>query len=141
MLDETTEYRYDGKVFESREAMQAYLSERLGPSSGLVAKAQRRERLIRYAFFCVAGLLAVSCISNLTSTKAPETTAPTTPPGVSDQSKLTLATMINLHGELCATVTTVSHIRGDLYQVDCTRYRDGTGTASFEVNAATGAVK
>jgi hypothetical protein len=53
----------------------------------------------------------------------------------------TLATMINLHGELCASVTSVTALGNNIYKVNCTRYRDGTGSASYDVNSVTGAVK
>ena len=52
-----------------------------------------------------------------------------------------MALVINLSGQLCATVTDITRISGDLYRTNCTRYRDGTGTATYEVNAATGVVK
>ncbi len=51
------------------------------------------------------------------------------------------ATIIILKGELCAKVTNVESLQKDTYQVECSRYRDGSGTASYEVNARTGAVK
>lgn len=61
---------------------------------------------------------------------------------VSESTKTTLAAMINLSGQLCAKVTSVTTTnQADVYNVQCIRYRDGTGTATYEVNARTGAVK
>lgn len=60
---------------------------------------------------------------------------------LSQDSKQKLAAMINLSGQLCAQVNTVASSRPDVYMVSCTRYRDGTGVATYEVNLKTGAVK
>ncbi|NDP40490.1 MAG: hypothetical protein GZ093_17405 [Rhodoferax sp.] len=73
-------------------------------------------------------------------------TTPTAPveerySGISEDSKSKAALLINLNGQLCAKVTDISRISGDLYRVTCTRYRDGTGSATYEMNAAAGTVK
>ncbi|NDP40803.1 MAG: hypothetical protein GZ093_19080 [Rhodoferax sp.] len=73
-------------------------------------------------------------------------TTPTAPvearySGLSEDSKSKAALLINLRGQLCAKVTDTSRISGDLYSVTCARYRDGTGSATYEMNAATGTVK
>lgn len=60
---------------------------------------------------------------------------------LSEGSKAMLAAMINVSGQLCARVTAVEQVRRDVYAVSCVRYRDGTGRATYEVNALTGAVK
>lgn len=60
---------------------------------------------------------------------------------LSDDSKRKLAAMINLSGQLCAKVNTVTTVAADIYTVHCTRYRDGTGSATYEVNLRTGVVK
>lgn len=70
--------------------------------------------------------------------QTPSHTAPNT---LSSDTKEKMAMLINISGQLCATVTDITRISGDLYRATCTRYRDGTGTASYEVDAATGAVK
>ncbi len=69
--------------------------------------------------------------------------APTPAPrAVSEDAKHTAALLINLHGELCAKVTSITRTAtANVYRVECVRYRDGTGSAVFEMNAATGAVK
>lgn len=51
------------------------------------------------------------------------------------------ALTINLHGELCATVTDMQWMRGSLYRISCSRYRDGTGSASYILDVETGRVK
>ena len=73
-------------------------------------------------------------------------TTPTAPveerySGISEDSKSKAALLINFNGQLCAKVTDISRISGDLYRVTCTRYRDGTGSATYEMNAAAGTVK
>lgn len=60
---------------------------------------------------------------------------------ISTDSKDTMALLINVSGQLCAAVIDITRISGDLYRATCTKYRDGTGTATYEVNAATGTVK
>ena len=60
---------------------------------------------------------------------------------LSQDSRQKLAAMINLSGQLCAQVNTVTPSRPDVYIVSCTRYRDGTGMATYEVNLKTGAIK
>lgn len=59
----------------------------------------------------------------------------------SSDSKDKMALLINVNGKLCAAVIDITRISGDLYRATCTKYRDGTGTATYEVDAATGTVK
>ena len=91
-------------------------------------------------------LLWVTGITLSLSFLGGDKTTPTAPAeerysGLSEDSKSKAALLINLHGQLCAKVTDISRISGDLYRVTCTRYRDGTGSATYEMNAATGTVK
>jgi hypothetical protein len=82
-------------------------------------------------------LLLANCIG-----KPQERREPVQPRGgLSTESKTTLAAMINIQGQLCADVTGVVALGGDRYTVACTRYRDGTGTATYEVDLRTGNVK
>lgn len=60
---------------------------------------------------------------------------------IPNDTKEKMALLINVSGQLCATVLDITRISGDLYRATCTKYRDGTGAATYEVNAATGAVK
>jgi hypothetical protein len=61
--------------------------------------------------------------------------------GVSEDMRTKMALVVNLSGQLCATVTSIERIYGDLYRVQCVRYRDGSGIATYEVDARAGAVK
>lgn len=71
----------------------------------------------------------------------PDVQVDPTPTGLSQDSRETLALMVNLSGQLCAKVTAVSPLGGDVYNVSCVRYRDGTGSAVYEVNAKSGLVR
>lgn len=75
----------------------------------------------------------------------PAYTAPTpsytVPAELSSDIKNKMALVINMSGQLCATVTDITRISGDLYRTTCIRYRDGTGTTTYQVDAATGAIK
>ena len=53
-----------------------------------------------------------------------------------------MATVINLNGQLCARVESIRPAgEKDMYNVECIRYRDGTGKATYLVNARTGQAK
>lgn len=84
--------------------------------------------------------LVIVALNMQTTPKAsqPYQAAPGT---ITSDLKAQMALVINLSGQLCANVTEISRISGDLYRATCTRYRDGTGTATYEVDAATGKVK
>ena len=71
----------------------------------------------------------------------PQTEPSAVTTGLSFDSKNKLATMINLSGQLCASVDRVSALGRDRYTVACTKYRDGTGTATYEIDLQTGTVK
>lgn len=91
----------------------------------------------------VAAAIAVALIGNACSSKsnAPPTAVNSSSNGLSNDSKTKLAAMINLSGQLCATVTDAFVLGNDVYNITCQRYRDGTGTATYQVDLKTGAVK
>jgi hypothetical protein len=93
-------------------------------------------------FWILVALFAFAALANCvgkTGESRPST--PTTGTGLSAESKQALAAMINVSGQLCANVNGVSALGNDRYTVACTRYKDGTGTASYEVDLQTGTVK
>lgn len=50
-----------------------------------------------------------------------------------------IATVLNLNGHLCATVTDVRPLRqADTYEVTCIEYRGGTGKVRYILQARTG---
>ena len=145
MDEEKAQYSYQGQTFTSKEAMDLYRESR-----GATAKnyadfgTPAKKRIVwQYVAFGFIALVATSCIFQSKSPIGVPSTSVTrpAPPGLSEDSKTIFATLINLHGELCAQVIDVNRIAGDFYRVSCTRYRDGTGSATYEVNAATGVVK
>jgi hypothetical protein len=89
----------------------------------------------------LAGVLLLGALGRACDNAAPPTASGQTPTGLSHDSKTTLATIINMNGELCAHVQSAEPMGADRYRVTCTRYRDGTGTATYELNAKTGTVK
>lgn len=60
---------------------------------------------------------------------------------LTEDQKSKLATLINLNGDLCARVTGVRSRGNSTFDVDCIRYRDGTGAATYLVDLKTGRVK
>ena len=93
---------------------------------------------LRFIFWAFIGM---ACLGFLASfTKNPQTPAPKQS-GASQASLDTMALIINISGNLCAEITKLKLSAGDTYHVTCIRYRDDTGIATYEVNAATGEVK
>lgn len=52
-----------------------------------------------------------------------------------------VALLLNMNGQLCARVTQIDYLHGKRYNVTCIRYRDGTGSATYELNLETGQAK
>ena len=93
-------------------------------------------------FWILVSLFALAVLANCVGkTEKPQLSTSTTGTGLSAESKQTFAAMINLNGQLCAKVDSVSALGSDRYTVLCTRYRDGTGIATYEVDLRTGTVK
>jgi hypothetical protein len=146
MLDEQPKYNYKGQTFASEEAMNLFIAsrnERSKDHTDFGTPAKKKRIPWQYVLFGLIVLLAVSKIfeSKSQANSAKIRTSQPSGSGVSEDSKSTLAALINLNGELCARVTEVSLISSDVYRVACIRYRDGTGSATYEVNLSTGAVK
>lgn len=136
MQDDLSERSYRGQVFASKEARALYLASR-----GMEAKPFGTKRayspLVIFAGIAAAVFVA-GAISNLANPKP----APVLKPGKpSEETLAQMATLINLKGRLCARVTAVQPIVKDEYLVSCIQNRDGTGIATYELNAATGKVK
>lgn len=109
-----------------------------------------KEKKISYAFWAAAAFALIAFISNSGTTTPPQPpSAPKAAPngertvlaGPHEDTLQKMALLINTRGELCARVETIKRIQGDVYAVQCVRFRDGTAMAVYEVNAATGAVK
>lgn len=108
-----------------------------------------KEQKIGYTFWAVAAFVLIAFLANGTGTAPALPAAPNVAPngertvlaGPHEDTRQKMALLINAHGELCARVESIRRVNGDVYAVQCTRYRDGTGMAVYEVNAATGAVK
>jgi len=60
---------------------------------------------------------------------------------VDPESNQAMAALINMNGCLCAKVTSVRHVSGDTYFVDCVEMRDGSGTTHYSVDLGTGKIK
>lgn len=145
MLDEESQYSYKGQTFESKEAMELYIASRGSTTKNYADFGTTRKKHFPWQYVAL-GFIALAITSCIFDSKSPADVPNTAvarqaAAGVSEDSKTTLAALVNLNGELCAKVTDVSRISGDVYRVTCVRYRDGTGSATYEVNAATGAVK
>ena len=99
----------------------------------------------RRGLFWLAGLLGLVALGAVFSPRPP-------PPAASPSFQATrtdlplalkdsLALLINQHGELCAEVERVTLRGHNLYDVSCTRYRDGSGSATYAVDLSSGSVK
>jgi hypothetical protein len=102
------------------------------------ATPKKKGTTLHFVFWMFVGIACLGLLANLsksTQTQAPKTSK------VSQPTLDAMALVINTSGNLCAEITNLKRIEGDTYQVTCTRYRDGTGSAAYEVNAKTGEVK
>ena len=102
--------------------------------------SQRRRVFWGAAGFFVV-ILLMSVFGNKTPPPAPTPNNSATRANLPDELKNSLALLINTQGELCAQVLQVTLRGHNLYDVSCTRYRDGTGSATYLVDLNTGAVK
>ena len=146
MRDESEPFSYQGRVFESREAMELFIASRAPIRlAGQPARHGGGFSVGKLVLLVVGALVGLNLLSALFFRPAavPEAApAPISAPvDVGDDLKEKAALVINLNGQLCARVTTITRLGGDVYSVSCVRYRDGTGFATYEMNAATGKVK
>lgn len=136
--------------FNPKDAMKTHASAQA--ASTAKAKGEwTKDQKIGLAIWAAIALILLSAVFNSGSntptpihspTATSDTNGPrTVPSGPHEDTRKTLALLINMRGELCARVDSVRRIEGDTYAVSCTRYRDGSGSATYEVNAATGNVK
>lgn len=127
--------------FESQQAAELYLESRQKPSG---AGAWATFRVFPWYVKAVAIFMALAAIGTattlLTPRPAPASAQPSPAQALMYQAER-VATLINLNGQLCAKVTRIEHVYLDKFNVTCTRYRDGTGSATYEVDLKTGLVR
>lgn len=150
---QTSEYTYGSHTFTRQEAADLFAKSRVAKQPAnipLSQPARKASDRVRWFTGIVVFFILVIAVSLLTrqpekqgthQTIETHSTQGVTRTNLPDNITNALATLINLHGELCATVISVTALGNNIYQVNCIRYRDGTGSASYEVNATTGAVK
>ncbi len=143
MDDGNKDFWYRGKRFTSQESMDLYAASRSTKPTG-ASMAPWKQALIA----CLVVVFGFVILAKITNENHDPNLVPgisgsteNTNPNVSFDTKEILALMINVRGELCAHVNKVERVDVDEYSVTCTRYRDGTGLASYVVNARTGVVK
>lgn len=132
-------YTYQGRTFASKEAMELFIASRSPvqlPGAG--ARPGRRGG--------VGTVLAIGVVVLVTMCAFGGGRTGVAPPeperfGASQESKDKLAMLVNVSGQLCARVTEVSRIEGDVYQITCVRSRDGDDLTAYQINAATGVLK
>ena len=107
----------------------------------LLEQEQRRQaRKIRFFKWAVAFFVTIVLINTFTNKKPSEDS--TVPYKVtSEDTNEKVAVLINLHGELCAKITSIKNIRDGVREVSCIRYRDGTGNVTYEVDLKSNSVK
>lgn len=140
--------------FNAKDAMKMHASAQAATAGGWT-----KEQKIGYAIWGIIAFVVLTAVfgggGNTPQTPnapaaipaQPATATPdtsgfrTVPATLHEDTRKKMALVINLGGELCARVDSIRRIEGDRYAVSCTRFRDGTGSAVYEVNAATGQVK
>jgi hypothetical protein len=145
MLEESDGYSYQGQVFASREAMELFIASRAPVDVRKVRVPPTKDAAFGWIAAGCAMLVLGMCSAMFHADKpsAPGGYAAPAPGSVAldDEIKQKAALVINLSGQLCANVTAMTHLQGDVYSVACMRYRDGTGAATYEMNVVTGAVR
>ncbi len=129
--------------FDSYEAAELYLksrAKRLNPGPWVLFSGLSMPSKIIVVLMV---LVAWSVVASFFSSKVSE---PQPIPTISKSQRLMakaeeVATLINMNGQLCGRVTAIEYVYGEKYSVTCTRFRDGTGSATYEVNLDTGLVK
>lgn len=105
---------------------------------GAYRKRSNNGKLRQGLFWAAAAIVAVAFMQSAKSRREVVVAPPAAP--IAHTGKA-LALLVNLNGELCANVTGVEPLGGARYRVTCSRYRDGSGMATYEVNTETLAVK
>ena len=146
MRDESETYSYQGRVFSSRADMESFIADRAPVDVAAVPVARASGGGWGLALAVVAALFLTMCGFMVQSQKPdaqPVGSAGQAPGAVLLDDEITqkAALLINANAELCARVTAITKLQGDVYSVSCVRYRDGTGFATYEMNAATGSVR
>lgn len=133
---------FQGREFDSEAAWKLYRDSRCPAPAPSAGKGASLGAVMWVAVALAGGMwvLLSAGPSKPRAASGPVLQAPA-PAGLSDASKGTLATIINLNGELCGAVVAVRPLGADRYSVDCTRYRSGEGSAQYTVDLATGSVR
>lgn len=96
----------------------------------------------RKSWFVILGVVAVlvTCCATVASLVPGSPSAGVG--GYSNEAMRKMATLINLNGELCGEVLSVRQRSGtSIYMVECTRYRNGDGRVTYEVDLGSGQVR
>jgi hypothetical protein len=122
--------------FDSRQAAELYLQSRHAAPS---ITAWGAVKLLPWYVKALGILLVASAIATLTRPNPAQINRieqARTDAAMARAEKIAL--LINMNGQLCARVTDAQYLHGNTYAITCTRYRDGTGSATYEVNLDTG---
>lgn len=106
--------------------------------------AAKRKRVFFWSIGIVVALMVLSANSPNKSPSSSSTAAAggqISSNALSGDLKHFLALMIIGTGQLCASVDDVRPLGNQIYRVTCTRWRDGSGIATYEIDMMTGAVK
>ena len=127
------------QTFDSVQAAELYLQSRQAQPTVTVWGAIG---LMPWYVKAIAAVLVLIAISSLSPSKRAE-------PNPIEQSRVdramakaeSIALLLNMNGQLCARVTGVEYLHHNTYNITCTRYRDGTGSATYELDLDTGQAK
>lgn len=122
--------------FDSRQAAELYAQSRV-PAPTITAWGA--VKLLPWYVKALGALIVLGATASLTNTQRgqPNPVAQArTDFAMARAEKIAL--VINMNGQLCARVTGAEYLHGNTYAITCTRYRDGSGSATYEVNLDTG---
>jgi len=124
--------------FESLQAAELFLGSRTAASAGSAWATLGALPWYAKAALALVVLAIIGTAANIMApSPAPDSTRPSRAQALMAKSD-SVAALINLNGQLCARVIEIEHIYLDQYKITCTRYRDGVGTSTYDIDLKTG---
>lgn len=139
ITEHTGKWQVGSQTFDSRQAAELFLQSR-DPKPGVTAFGAIK--LLPWYVKVVAGLAVLGVMASLAPSKK-QAANPIEQARVDRAWARTdsIALLINMNGELCGKITGIAYLHNNTYAVTCTRYRDGAGSATYEVDLDTGRAK
>lgn len=132
-------WQVGNQSFDSQQAAELFLKSR-EPAPGVTVLDAIQ--LLPWYVKVIAGLAVLGALASLAPSK--QQTANSIEQARVDKAWArteSIALLINMNGELCGRITGITYLHNNTYAITCTRYRDGTGSATYEVDLDTGRAK